>query len=137
MSAWLLPCNPQYYDIEGVYKNLKTVDWKQSLLKVEVGDVAYIYISNPVQAIVYKCFVLDVNKPKATIDDSKYHINSDSYKNYGKYMELKFEGEYRLEELSFNELKNNGLKGRVQRQISMNEELEEYVNSVIESQQAK
>jgi 5-methylcytosine-specific restriction protein A len=131
MSTWLLPCNPQYYNIDGVYKNLKTVDWKQSLVKVEVGDEAYIYVSNPVGAIVYKCVVLEINKPEATIDDSQFHINSEAYGDYGRYMELKFVGEYHLPELSYSELKKNGLKGRVQRQISMNEGLEKYVNSII------
>lgn len=131
MKTWLLPCNPQYYDIDGAYKNLKIVDWKQSLVKVEIGDIAYIYVSSPIQAIVYKCIVLKINKSESTIDDSQFHIDSSSYKEFGRYMELKFVGEYHLQELSYNELKNNGLKGRVQRQISVNEELEKYINSVI------
>ena len=130
MSSWLLPCNPKYYDIEGVYTNLKSVDWKQSVTKVEIGDIAYIYVSAPVGGIAYKCVVEDINKPTATINDLRFHIDSTNYANYGKYMQLKFIEAYNMPELSFEVLSKNGLKGRVMCQRCMDEELEEYVEKI-------
>ena len=131
MSAWLLPCNPKYYDIKGVYENLKSVDWKQSVTKVEVGDIAYIYVSAPIGGIVYKCVVEEINKSGATIDDSKFQLLSDSYINYGRYMQLRFIGAYEKEELLYPALSENGLKGRVQCQRCMNSELVKYIEEVI------
>lgn len=130
MSCWLLPCNPKYYDVDGVYKNLKTVDWKQTLSKVEIGDIAYIYVSAPVGGITYKCEVINVNKPVSTIDDSKFHIDSKVYADYGKYMELRFIEKYDNKELLYNALSLNGLKGRVQCQRNISGELEIYINNV-------
>ena len=131
MSTWLLPCNPKYYDIEGVYRNLDSVDWKQSVTKVEVGDIAYIYVSAPVGGIAYKCVVEEINKSAATIDDLRFHINSANYANYGRYMQLKFIEKYNMEELLYPALSENGLKGRVQCQRSISSELEEYIRKVI------
>lgn len=130
MSAWLLPCNPKYYDIEGVYNNLVLVDWKQSLRKVCVGDYAYIYVSCSVRAIKYKCVVEEINKSESTIDDKRFYINSESYANYGKYMTLRFICEYSDDKFTYKELIKNGLNGKVQRQISIPEKLERYINSI-------
>lgn len=131
MSSWLLPCNAKFYDIEGVYKNLESVDWKQSVTKVEVGDIAYIYVSAPVGGIAYKCVVEAINKPTATIDDLKFRIDSTNYGNYGRYMQLKFIASYDTPKLSFEVLSQNGLKGRVMCQRCMDEELENYVENTI------
>ena len=130
MKSWLLPCNPKYYDIKGVYENLKTVDWKQSVSKAEVGDLAYIYVSAPIGAVAYKCEVVAVNKAVPTVDDRRFHINAKAYAEYGKYMELKFIGSYDREELGFAALGEHGLKGRVQCQRSIDGELKDYIEEM-------
>lgn len=127
MKMWLLPCNPKYYDIEGVYNNLESVDWKQSLSKVSVGDVVYIYVSAPISEIKYECIIERINKPAATINDLKFHINSEKYVNFGRYMQLKFIKKYNKKELSFEELSKNGLKGKIQCQRVISGDLEDYI----------
>ena len=55
---------------------------------VEIGDTIFIYVGAPIQAVLFKCRVVAVNKPFSTIDDSKFVISGERYQHYGKYMEL-------------------------------------------------
>lgn len=130
MNYWLVPCNVKYYDIKGVYNNMPVVDWKQSVTKVEIGDVVYIYVSAPIGGIAYKCVVENINKPFSTLDDTKYQKNPEPYVNYGRYMELRFIESYDKEELLYGALSQNGLSGRVQCQRCMKEDLIKYVESM-------
>ena len=38
MADWVIPCNLKYYNVEGAFKNLKRIDWKQSAKNIEIGD---------------------------------------------------------------------------------------------------
>ena len=37
-TQWVIPCNPAYYDVCGVFNKLDKVEWKQST-NVNVGDI--------------------------------------------------------------------------------------------------
>ena len=87
IMTWIVPCNLKYYDVEGAFQTLKTVDWKQQVAKVQKNDTVLIYISSPVRAILYNCTVVKTNKKESTIDDSTFVIKGDIYKDYGCYME--------------------------------------------------
>lgn len=110
---WLIPCNPAYYDVEGAFAKLKTLNWKQTSPKIEVGDIVFIYVSKPVAAVRYKCKVNKVNLPARVIDDAEFVLNSETYAEYPRHMELELIRTY-TEELNSNVLANNGVKGRIQ-----------------------
>ena len=60
---FIQPCNPKYYDLEAAFiRDNGVTGWKQSR-KVNVGDICYMYIANPVGAIKYKCEVVETDIP--------------------------------------------------------------------------
>ena len=65
VTEWITPANPKKYDVVGAFRDLKKIDWKQST-NVKVGDIVYIYVSAPVQAVQFKC---KVNKVDIEIPD--------------------------------------------------------------------
>lgn len=119
MSAWIIPCNLKYYDVNGAFAKLPRIDWKQSLKKVEVGDTVYIYVGTPVKAIRYKCLVNKVNLPAPEIDDSDYIRNGEAYLGYGNQMELELIRAYDAECLPLSKLREYGLKGNIQGPCSL------------------
>lgn len=60
---FIQPCNPKYYDLEAAFiKDNGVTGWKQSR-KVNIGDICYMYIANPVGAVKYKCEVVETDIP--------------------------------------------------------------------------
>ena len=70
MADWIIPCNPQYFDIFGAFEKLETIDWRQTAKTIEPGDTVYIYVGIPVQAIAFKCKVLQTMITSEQVDDS-------------------------------------------------------------------
>lgn len=114
MTEWIIPCNLKYYNVEGAFKKLKTIDWKQSAKNIFVGDIVYIYVGKPVYSIKYKCRVNKTNLASVEIDDSDFVIHGENYENYGRHMELELVHEYADTELTLEKLVENGLKGNIQ-----------------------
>lgn len=54
MNEWILICNSQYFDIKKAFTLENTITWPQ-VEEISVGDIVYFYVSNPYQAILYKC----------------------------------------------------------------------------------
>ena len=60
---FIQPCNPKFYDLEAAFiKDSGVTDWKQSR-KVNIGDICYMYVANPIGAIKYKCEVVETDIP--------------------------------------------------------------------------
>ena len=104
MTEWIIPCNLKYYNVEGAFKKLKTIDWKQSAKNIFVGDIVYIYVGKPVSSIKYKCRVNKTNLASVEIDDSDFVIHGENYENYGRHMELELVHEYADTELTLEKL---------------------------------
>lgn len=94
-NEWVLPANPNYFDIFEYMKNRKTVEWKQTK-NINVGDNVYIYIGAPVSAIIYKTVVLEKD------------INN--YYSDRKTMILKILKEYDRDKYTFNKVKEYDLR---------------------------
>lgn len=133
MKYWLIPCNINTYDITGAFKNLKSIDWKQStkLKSAEIGDIVLIYVSTPYSCIKYVSEIKAVNKSNVTIDDTTYVINGKNYVEYGNYMELKMLNEVEEGYLSLENLQENGMRGSIQGPRSINGELLDFVLSYL------
>ena len=86
-TEWIIPGNPDRFDIVDAFRKLGTLDWVQNT-NVAVGDIVYIYISNSVRAIQLKCKVNAVNKTEPTIDDSQFNKSEEFDGSEERYMEL-------------------------------------------------
>lgn len=122
---WIIPCNVKYYNVEGAFKRMDILEWKQRT-NVEKGDIVYIYIGNPWKQIRYKCIAIAVDMPVPTIDDSEYILDGTVYENYGRYMRLKLLEEYAEGLFTYSQLKENGLVS-VQGPTIVSDELEGYI----------
>ncbi len=78
-NYWLVPANPAFYDVEGVFDREKITSWKQSA-RLKPGDIVYMYVAAPISAILYKCEVLKTDIP--------YHYEDENLR-LKKIMELK------------------------------------------------
>jgi len=136
MASWIIPCNPKYYDVFGAFRALMTVDWRQTVKNIEVGDTVYIYTGKPIQAITHKCSVLDVDIPNEAIDRSDERFNLDigdqleSLQPYWRYMKLQLVKEYNPYVLSYSSLVEHGLKGSIQGQRHTGPIIQAVIDSV-------
>ena len=106
VQAWVIPANPQVYDIIGEFKHSNMIMWHQNV-HVQVGDYVYIYLTQPYQAILFGCLVVE-----ADIMD----VNSST----GKSMKLKLVKKYKKNDFSIDKLREYGLKSvRSARRISL------------------
>ncbi len=92
-TEWIIPGNPDRFDIVEAFRKLGALDWVQNT-NVAVGDIVYIYISNSVRAIQLKCKVNAVNKTEPTIDDSQFNKSEEFDGSEERYMELEMLEEF-------------------------------------------
>ena len=95
-TEWLISGNPKNYDVMGAFYKLGKIDWMQST-NVSIGDIVYIYISDPIQEVRFKCRANKVNIPIPDIDDKEFNVSGEydgSYGSYGRYMELEMIEEF-------------------------------------------
>lgn len=71
ISAWLVPANPRYYDVEAGFRESAdgTMLWKQSG-SMAAGDIVYLYMAAPVSRIAYKCRVEETDIPYRYSDEN-------------------------------------------------------------------
>lgn len=136
MASWIIPCNPKYYDVFGAFRELKTVDWRQTVKNIEIGDIVYIYTGRPIQAITHKCVVLAIDIPYEAVDksDKKFNIVSnnqeDSLQPFWRYMRLKLEKAYDSSNLGYTKLVEYGLKGSIQGQRRVDQFIQAAIDTV-------
>ena len=116
-NEWIIPANPNYFDIDEAFKNIKSIIWKQST-NIKVGDTIYLYVGSPVSAIRYKCRVEEVNIP--------YDYNDKNVKM--KYvMKIKQLDSYDKKLFPFSKLKEYGVNA-IRGPRFMPKELSNYIN---------
>lgn len=86
-SEWFISGNPKKYDVIGAFRKLGKIEWKQST-NVFKDDIVYIYLSNTIQKVQFKCRANKVNIQTPTIEDSEFNYFDESEGDYGRYMEL-------------------------------------------------
>ena len=135
MQKWMIPSNPQVYNLEKFFEDYGYVDWKQQL-KFQVGDIVYIYCSTPIRKVMYKTKVIKESMPFSECTyDKDYWINSDDYESASSFPRVRLEllEEVDKEELSLEYLKNNGLNAAPQKGIKVAENLAEYMDKYFSS----
>lgn len=126
MEKWVIPCNLNYYDVNGAFTEFEKINWKQST-NIKVGDKVYIYVGKPVGAIKFETIATEVDLPTQLIDDSNYIIDGTNYENHGRYMELQLIREFDDSLLTRTLLKDNGLKS-VQGPCRISDDLGLYID---------
>ena len=126
MADWIIPCNPDYYDIAGSFEKLDSVDWRQIATSIKPGDTAYIYVGKPVQAIAFSYVVTETMIPsdKANCFDEEFE-KGDSLEPYSRYMRLKPVSRIPLNALTLDRMRGAGLKGSIQGPRLVPEELKD------------
>ena len=62
MNEWIVPANPNYFDLYSYLRMNAVRDWSQPV-NAKPGDVVYIYSSAPDSAILYKTIVVESDLP--------------------------------------------------------------------------
>ncbi|MBR2841013.1 MAG: MmcQ/YjbR family DNA-binding protein [Bacilli bacterium] len=57
-NEWVMPINPGYFDVFGYFDSQDLFYWEKKNYKK--NDIIYLYITKPIKAIMYKCFVEDI-----------------------------------------------------------------------------
>lgn len=118
---YIQPCNPKYYDLEAAFKRDNGVTgWKQSR-KVNIGDICYMYIANPIGAIKYKCEVVETDIP--------YEYKSKEV-SMTKLMKIKLLKTVNHNEITFKKLKELGVS-LIRGAVSINEDIASKIDKLI------
>lgn len=131
MTEWIIPCDPNAYDVFGAFAELKKVGWKQST-NIEPGDMVYIYVGYSYGSIRFKCLVQETNLEYVDIDDSKYDLDDTNYGAYHRHMVLEWLQKYDTPLLARKYLMENGLK-QVQGPSKATPALSAYIHQTEES----
>ena len=127
-DEWVIPCNPDKYDVVGAFKELAEIEWTQST-NVAVGDTVYIYVSGKFQSVMFKTSVESAdNYGAGTDNDSKFFKDASFKSTDHRYMVLRLVESYEQGLYPYKELKAHGL-GSVQGKSRVTTELYEYLNS--------
>lgn len=130
---WLVPCNPEKYDIDSAFRSSPFVYWRQRV-SFEVGDTVYIYLSKGVSGIRYKAFVTETDIDSRTIDDPFWNDPEEAYKVPIK-AEMKLLKEYNTDALSYKQLTEHGLSSTIQGPIKVTGQLLSYIKSIDQREQ--
>ena len=61
---WIIPSNPKYFDVEGGFRaNGGILLWHQRI-KAQAGDIVYIYQTEPVASLKFRCLVERADIPR-------------------------------------------------------------------------
>lgn len=126
MKEWIITSNLNRFDVIGAFKKIYKINREQKI-KVEPGDIVYIYISEPVSAIKYKCVVTKVDLPHPTVDNSEFIVDGIGRENVEKYMELQLLERLDNPAFAYDRLKENGLKA-VQGPSKVTSQLSQYIH---------
>ena len=125
-DIWIIPCNPNMYDIIGAFSEFDVIEWNQAT-NTSVGDTIFIYVGASYKSIMFKCEVIAANLFGNRCDsDYKYYKQMEKQTD-GRYMKLKLIHTYQPGELPLNELKAHGLTN-VQGRSKITQQLLNYIN---------
>jgi 5-methylcytosine-specific restriction enzyme A len=127
--VWLVPSNPNEYDLTSAFNSYETLDWKRSY-NYENGDLLFMYVSGNIQRVCYKVEVIeglvrtnDVNYYKAFwMDEEKFRQSQDWERT-----RIRFVDQVDTNELSLTKLREQGLKGNIQGSMKLTGNLRDYI----------
>lgn len=121
---WIISSNPKYYDIDRAFRKLGSIEW-QTKCNIQKGDICYIYLGYDTKAIRYKCIAISDIRNVTTIDDSYYGGNPTGVEY--RCVEIKPIGYYAGKGITYENLKEHGLKFSIRSPIRAVGELGDYI----------
>lgn len=85
MAEWIFFEKSSQFDLEKSFIIKNRINWEQNV-NININDIVYVYLSEPINSIKYKCKVNKINLSFAEIDDKEYFISENN--NDKKYIEL-------------------------------------------------
>lgn len=135
-TEWIISGNPKEYRVIEAFRELRKLDWRQSKkANINAGDIVYVFVSEGIWAIRFKCRVNKTNIEVPDIDDHEYVLKERSGGSADRYMELELMEEYDGEEYSKDELKKHGFGKSPQNPVRMPASVKDYMESIRESGQ--
>ena len=135
-NHWILSVSPNIYDHVSSFNKNGFIDWHQ-YNNYDVGDMVMIYSSSPKKRMIACAQVIKVNLTKEEkMKDREFWYKEDDYmKNEEKNRFVRLKLRYFVNDdlLTFAHLKEHGLKNAPQCAMLINEELYQYIYTVIES----
>ena len=131
---WIISANEKIYRCKEAFEALEYVDWGQ-VRNYEIGDYVYIYFVAPIKRIKYKCVIVKKDIPfNEVIPDKEFWVKEEYYEKSkeGLHIRLKLIAETDMEELSYEKLLENGLKGAPMGPMKLGEDkqdLKKYIES--------
>ncbi|MEE1291245.1 MAG: HNH endonuclease [Spirochaetota bacterium] len=129
--VWMISANGKMYDHASSFSTYGFIDWRQKA-KYEIGDIVFIYCTNPLKKVMYKCEVIKCNMQfSECIDDHDFWFDIKEYEKSqsGFYARLKLIEQTDTENLSLDKLKEHGLISAPQGPIKVSKKLENYINN--------
>ena len=134
MRYWIIPYNRAFYRLDELFEKLDEVVWR-NFNKIEIGDIAFMYSSSPVQRLTYVMRVIAVGKNAIDkYDDTQYQGKEYTPASSNNTRPILLKLEQRLSEdlrLSFDDLRNQGLTSYLQGKTTVDGELLEYIQDEI------
>lgn len=131
---WLIPANPNDYDVEGAFSYYDTIDWKRSY-NYENGDIIFIYVSGNVRKVRYKVEVIEgLVRDSHIAYDNSFWLDKEKFEQSKEYerSRLRLVDEADTPDLSLARLRDHGLKGNIQGAMKLTGELHDYIMSYFE-----
>ncbi|RBP00184.1 5-methylcytosine-specific restriction protein A [Rossellomorea aquimaris] len=128
---WLVPANPNEYDLERAFSHFSTLDWKRSF-NYENGDILFFYVSGSVRKIRYKVEVIEgLVQTYDTIYDQSFWVDQEKYDQSigGDKTRVRLVDVVDTDDLSLYQLREHGLKGNIQGSMKLTGELRDYIMS--------
>jgi Cdc6-like AAA superfamily ATPase len=143
---FILPSNPNIYNAIQELKDLGMTYWGKSKSRgFSIGDTVYLYSASPIQKITAKLIVENIDFDGASIpEENHYWIKGIDQQHKDKAVQSMFDGGGKFdklvlvklvddERLSYQALKEHGLKSFVQSSFELKEnskELVDYIESI-------
>lgn len=131
---WIISANGKKYDHANAFKKWGFIDWHQAHRHYEIGDIIYIYCTNPIKKVMYKTKVEKINLTyDKIVDDFEFWYDKTKYQESksGKYARLRLIEQADREELELAKLKEYGLKAAPQGAFKVPKKLKEYLDKYL------
>lgn len=128
IKKWILSANVKVFEHQKAFEDQGFIDWKRTR-SFNVSDIVYIYITKPTSKIMYKTEVIKTGLDRNSISDQSSYWKQKNYiDGEASFVRLKKLEYIDSDFLSYDVLKENGMKYPPQSPCQMNLQLEEYLN---------
>jgi len=142
---WIIPSNDRTFDTTAAFESMREINWSEvGTSSIAVGDIVYLYSSQPNSTITHKCVVLATRVPSdERVDDADYWRDPDALAERiasRSWMRLRLQktfGPTVRSRVTLDALQAHGLKGNMAGRQRLQSEPLDYVMGVEEAAGAR